>query len=207
VPQFQLFLPRVGRAAAVVLALGAVLAVPATAIADDAKSTGGTTAEQTRSTAKAKKPTVRQIQKALGIKADGVMGPKTKRAIKRFQKRNGLKADGIAGPATLEKLGLLGPPANGALDSVPAGDPATILAQIADCESGSNPAAVSPTGKYRGKYQFSQETWESLGGTGKPDEAEEAVQDQLALQLYNERGLAPWPTCGAKVAAATPSAG
>lgn len=200
-PHVQLFLPRVRRAAAVLLTLGAVLALPAAAVADDAKTTGGTTAEETQSTAKAKKPTVRQIQKALGIKADGVMGPKTKRAIKRFQKRNGLKADGIAGPATLQKLGLLGTPTNGALDSVPAGDPATILAQIAECESGGNPTAVSPTGKYRGKYQFSQETWEALGGTGKPDEAEEAVQDQLALQLYNERGLAPWPTCGAKIEA------
>ena len=128
------------------------------------------------------------------------MGPKTRRAIKRFQKRNGLKADGVAGPATLEKLGLT-TPTNSTLNAVPTGDPAAILAQIAECESGGDPTAVSPTGKYRGKYQFSQETWEALGGTGKPDEAEETVQDSFALALYNERGLAPWPSCGAQITA------
>ena len=193
-PEVVLQLSHVRRLSALLVALMAMLAVATTAVADDARSTGGTTAEATRT----EKPTVRQIQRALGIKADGVMGPKTRRAIRRFQKRNGLKADGIVGPATLEKLGLA-TPTNGALDSVPAGDPATILAQIAQCESGGNPTAVSPSGQYRGKYQFSQATWESLGGTGKPDEADEATQDALALALYNERGLAPWPTCGAKL--------
>ena len=88
---------------------------------------------------------------------------------------------------------------------MPTGDPATILAQIAECESGGDPTAVSPTGQYRGKYQFSQPTWEALGGTGKPDEAEETVQDELALALYNERGLAPWPSCGAKITATADS--
>jgi len=198
VPQVELlFLPHVRRIAALVLTLAAVLAVSTTAFAaDDEKATGGTTAGETQ--AKPKKVSTRQIQKALGIKADGVMGPKTRRAIKRFQKRSGLKADGVAGPATLEKLGLTAPK-DSTLTSAPTGDPATILAQIAQCESGGDPTAVSPSGQYRGKYQFSQATWEALGGTGKPDEAEETVQDELALALYNERGLAPWPSCGAKI--------
>ena len=191
-----LFLPHVRRFAVLALTLAALLAVATTALAADDAKTGGATAEETQATPK--KVTTRQIQKALGIKADGVMGPKTRRAIKRFQKRNGLKADGVAGPATLEKLGLA-TPTDATLNSVPTGDPATILAQIAECESGGDPTAVSPTGKYRGKYQFSQPTWEALGGTGKPDEAEETVQDELALALYNERGLAPWPSCGAKI--------
>ena len=193
-----LFLPHVRRFAVLALTLAALLAVATTALAADDAKTGGATAEETQATPK--KVTTRQIQKALGIKADGVMGPKTRRAIKRFQKRNGLKADGVAGPATLEKLGLT-TPQDSTLTSVPTGDPVAILAQIAECESGSDPTAVSPTGKYRGKYQFSQPTWEALGGTGKPDEAEETVQDELALALYNERGLAPWPSCGAKISA------
>ena len=193
-----LFLPHVRRLAALALTLAAMLALATTAFAADDAKTGGATAEE--APAKPKKPTTRQIQKALGIRADGVMGPKTRRAIKRFQRRNGLKADGIAGPATLEKLGLT-EPKDATLNSVPSGDPVAILAQIAECESGGDPTAVSPTGTYRGKYQFSQATWESLGGTGKPDEASETVQDELALALYNERGLTPWPSCGAKITA------
>ncbi len=83
------------------------------------------------------------------------------------------------------------------------------MAKIAECESGGNPTAVSPSGQYRGKYQFSQETWESLGGTGDPAEADESVQDMYAAGLYQQRGLAPWPACSAQVqaeldAAATP---
>ncbi len=31
---------------------------------------------------------------------DGIIGPKTKRAIREFQKANGLKADGLVGPKT-----------------------------------------------------------------------------------------------------------
>jgi peptidoglycan hydrolase-like protein with peptidoglycan-binding domain len=186
------------RLAVLALTLAMLLTAAASALADDAK-TGGATAEA-QAKPKKKKVTTRQIQKALGIRADGVMGPKTRRAIKRFQRRNGLKADGIVGPATLAKLGLT-KPADSTLDAAPTGDPATLLARIAECESGGDPTAVSPTGKYRGKYQFSQATWEALGGTGKPDEADEATQDQLALALYNERGLAPWPSCGAKLAA------
>ena len=59
-----------------------------------------------------------------------------------------------------------------------------MLAKIAQCESGGNIAAVSPSGQYRGKYQFSQATWEALGGTGDPAEAEEHVQDLYAAKLY-----------------------
>jgi peptidoglycan hydrolase-like protein with peptidoglycan-binding domain len=198
--------------AALTLAIAALLAVTTTAFAADG-STGGTTAGQSQP-AKAKKVTTKQIQKALGIKADGVMGPKTRRAIKRFQKAHGLKADGIAGPATLEALGLSGTTKNSSLESakpVNPDDVATVLAKIAQCESGGNPTAVSPSGQYRGKYQFSQETWESLGGTGDPAEADESVQDMYAAGLYQQRGLAPWPACSqqvqAELDAASPAAG
>lgn len=47
---------------------------------------------------------VKAMQEALGIGADGVFGPGTKRAVRAFQRENGLVADGVAGPATLGKL-------------------------------------------------------------------------------------------------------
>ena len=70
------------------------------------------------------------------------------------------------------------------------------LASVAACESGGDPAAVSPDGQYRGKYQFDQQTWESVGGTGDPAAAPESVQDQMAERLQAQRGSSPWPVCG-----------
>jgi peptidoglycan hydrolase CwlO-like protein len=80
--------------------------------------------------------------------------------------------------------------------SPPAGDVSAALQRIAQCESGGNPQAISPSGQYRGKYQFDTGTWESYGGTGDPAAAPEAEQDRIAALLYAQRGAAPWPICG-----------
>ena len=45
-----------------------------------------------------------QVQRWLGVHADGIFGRGTKRAVKRFQRGHGLTADGIVGPATLAAL-------------------------------------------------------------------------------------------------------
>lgn len=49
---------------------------------------------------------VKQIQLALGLKADCVFGKKTENAVIEFQKENGLFADGIVGEQTLEELNI-----------------------------------------------------------------------------------------------------
>ena len=132
---------------------------------------------------------VAAVQRALGVTADGVFGPQTRRAVKRFQRANGLAVDGVVGPQTLGALGL-----SARTSTAPAAS--TTLAQIAQCESGGDPTAVSADGRYRGKYQFSRATWRAMGGTGDPAQAPEAEQDRLAAALLAQRGTAPWPVCG-----------
>ena len=70
------------------------------------------------------------------------------------------------------------------------------LEAIASCESGGDPTAVSSTGEYRGKYQFSTATWQAVGGTGDPAAAPEAEQDLRATMLYEQSGPGQWPVCG-----------
>ena len=47
---------------------------------------------------------VKQIQKALGIKTDGIFGKGTEDAVKKFQGENCLTADGKVGPKTMKIL-------------------------------------------------------------------------------------------------------
>lgn len=137
-------------------------------------------------------PRVRALQRALGVRADGVYGRSTKRAVVRFQKRRGLKADGIAGARTLRLLGI----AVAATTRPIPRDVRVVLERIAECESGGDPTAVSPNGLYRGKYQFAKDTWRALGGRGHANRASEAEQDRRAADLYAREGVSPWPTCG-----------
>jgi hypothetical protein len=182
---------RVVVAAGCVLALGAGGAV--------AQESGGASEPKSSASAKAGYD-VKAVQRKLGITADGVVGPQTRRAVKRFQKRNGLAADGVVGPATLKALGLEASTQSESESSTsePAessGSAGARLERIAQCESGGDPTAVSPDGKYRGKYQFLRETWESLGGTGDPAQASEAEQDRRAVQLMETQGPNAWPVC------------
>tara|TARA_R110001606_G_scaffold314170_1_gene460827 strand:+ start:268 stop:1185 length:918 start_codon:yes stop_codon:yes gene_type:complete len=49
---------------------------------------------------------VKELQKALGIAADGIFGAGTEAVVKNFQQENGLDYDGIVGKKTWEKLGI-----------------------------------------------------------------------------------------------------
>jgi hypothetical protein len=69
-------------------------------------------------------------------------------------------------------------------------------ARLRNCESGGNYQAVSPSGKYRGAYQFDLRTWQSVGGTGDPVDASPEEQDLRARILYDRSGARPWPQCG-----------
>jgi peptidoglycan hydrolase-like protein with peptidoglycan-binding domain len=185
---------------------GVTLAVLASAVA-----AGGALAQQTTppssggATASTGGASVAAIQRALGLPADGVYGPRTRAAVRRFQRRNGLTVDGVAGPQTLAALGLSGDdaaPSDGTADSTESADAtapdasgSATLQRIAQCESGGNPTAVSADGQYRGKYQFDRATWERLGGTGDPAQASEAEQDRLAAKLLAQSGTSPWPNC------------
>jgi peptidoglycan hydrolase-like protein with peptidoglycan-binding domain len=162
--------------------------------------------------------TVAAVQRALGMPADaidGVYGPRTQANVRLFQQRHGLVVDGIVGPQTLGALGLAGAPAPSGTQAAPQtaapqqtsgqsapqqtsgqSAPSSTLSQIAQCESGGNPQAVSPGGDYRGKYQFTYETWRAVGGSGDPAAAPEAEQDQRAATLYAQEGSSPWPVCG-----------
>jgi hypothetical protein len=71
------------------------------------------------------------------------------------------------------------------------------LEAIAQCESGGDPTAIGGGGLYRGKYQFSVETWQSVGGSGDPAAAPEAEQDKRAAMLLARSGTGQWPVCGA----------
>lgn len=71
------------------------------------------------------------------------------------------------------------------------------LQRIAQCESGGKPSTNTGNGFY-GKYQFTMQTWQSVGGSGNPAAASEAEQDKRAAILLAQSGTGPWPVCGSR---------
>ena len=73
-----------------------------------------------------------------------------------------------------------------------------VWAKLAQCESGGNPATNTGNGFY-GMYQFTLETWQALGGTGYPHEADAATQTAMAKKLQAQAGWGQWPGCADKL--------
>ena len=63
------------------------------------------------------------------------------------------------------------------------------------CESTLNYRTATGNGFY-GAYQFTIDTWYTVGGTSSPDVASPEEQDARARLLYARRGSQPWPICG-----------
>lgn len=65
-------------------------------------------------------------------------------------------------------------------------------------ESGHNYRAVSPHGTFKGAYQFTQSTLDSVGPRRlkgvRADRMPPLMQDLHARRLHRLRGLSPWPT-------------
>ncbi len=70
-----------------------------------------------------------------------------------------------------------------------------ILRRIAECESHGNPRSIGGGGLYRGAYQFTIETYRSVGGRGDPAKASMAEQTRRAGILLARSGPSQWPVC------------
>jgi uncharacterized protein YabE (DUF348 family) len=68
--------------------------------------------------------------------------------------------------------------------------------RIAACESGGNWAANTGNGYYGG-LQFNLGTWQSYGGSGRPDQNSREQQIAVAERVRDaEGGYGAWPVCG-----------
>ncbi len=165
---------------------GAQAAAPSTASASDSTSSATPVAGSTSL------PGPGAVQRALGITVTYRWDHATRAAVRVFQRRHHLTVDGVVGPKTAAALGL----SSMATDASHSGHTSAELEKIAQCESGGDPTAVSPDGRYRGKYQFTRATWKLMGGTGDPATASESEQDLRAAKLLASDGVAAWPVCG-----------
>ena len=97
-----------GIATPLMVGTGSASAAPATVDVTTARTTfTGTVSYGSRGSV------VKQVQRKVGVSADGIFGPATRSAVKRYQQRKGLVADGIVGPRTASAMGLSGSSSSG----------------------------------------------------------------------------------------------
>ncbi|WFP17624.1 transglycosylase family protein [Citricoccus muralis] len=111
-----------------------------------------------------------------------------------MQKNNKVLKNVMGGLAT---LGLAGA---GFMAVAPAAsaDTASDWDRLAECESGGDWSINTGNGYYGG-LQFSQQSWEAVGGSGLPSDASKEEQIQRAEQLRQMQGWGAWPSCSAQL--------
>jgi hypothetical protein len=77
----------------------------------------------------------------------------------------------------------------------------SFLGPTGACESGTDTnlrhglRVVSPSGQYRGRYQFGWPDWYGAGGTGDPAQADWLDQSYYAVRWLHINGRDSWPNC------------
>lgn len=74
----------------------------------------------------------------------------------------------------------------------------SVWTELANCESGGNWSIDTGNGFYGG-LQFTLSSWQSVGGSGYPNQASESEQIARAQTLQAKQGWGAWPTCSAKL--------
>lgn len=84
------------------------------------------------------------------------------------------------------------------------------LHELRMCESGDDYGAIGGGGQYRGAYQFSRSTWNTVAHRNypwlvgqDPARADTWWQDAQAEALWDEQGHHPWPVCGPRARSAS----
>ena len=87
--------------------------------------------------------------------------------------------------------------------AIPAGTTEEQWEQLRQCNANGDYQHVNSNGIHFGAYEFRQTSWDDLAGRHYPhlvgvipSNAAPADQDRMAYALYEERGWAPWPSCG-----------
>ena len=74
-----------------------------------------------------------------------------------------------------------------------------VWGRLARCESGGNSQAVGGRGKFFGAFQFSLQTWHSMGMSGNPVDYSYGDQLAVAQRLQARSGWRNWPVCAPRV--------
>ena len=59
-----------------------------------------------------------------------------------------------------------------------------------------HPYATATGNGFFGAYQFTMQTWFSVGGWGMPNRASKTEQDYRAVKVLFSQGRGAWPICG-----------
>ncbi|MEO5652181.1 MAG: transglycosylase family protein [Marmoricola sp.] len=113
-------------------------------------------------------------------------------------KRKVIRARVLSAPATtVVKVGTQTAPPAPAAPAANYASGGSAWDRIAQCESGGNWAANTGNGYYGG-LQFNLGTWQSYGGSGRPDQNSREQQIAVAERVRQaEGGYGAWPHCGA----------